>query len=321
MSDDEQHLRIKLGVSACLMGKEVRFDGGHKRNAYIVNSLQEHADLVPVCPEVEIGLGTPRSAIQLRKVDSEIRLVVSKSIETDLTARMQEYSAHKTDALSDLDGFIFKKDSPSCGVFRVPVVQTATGQKTRDGIGIFANLFNKQFPLIPVEDEGRLNDPMLRENFFERVYSYRRWKEMLATNNSVHGLILFHSRHKLLLMARGSSYYSKLGRIVAGTTGKTLSVNQQKYIWLFMEVLSKTTCRGQQVNVMQHVLGHLKSMLSKGDKRELLSIFEAYRQRQMPLITPITILRHYIRYNKQAFIREQYYFDPYPESLALRSWN
>ena len=311
--------RPKLGVSACLLGKEVRFDGGHKKNTLILNSLAEHMDFVSVCPELEAGFGLPRPTMQLRQLGEEVRLVFSKNPETDVTLQMQSYAQKRVSDLSDLDGFIFKKDSPSCGAFRVPVVIHKDGFKNREGIGLFAQKFMQQNPLIPVEEEGRLNDAALCENFFERVYAYNRWKKIENAENNVQGLIEFHSTHKLMLMARGSHLYQELGRMVAGTTLKDLSQRRRAYIKRFMQVMSITTKPGRQVNVLQHIMGYLKQALSHEDKQELLLVFEAYRNRQLPLITPLTLLQHHLRVHPQKYITRQHYLKPFPQQLALRS--
>jgi len=315
----EQKARPKLGVSACLLGKEVRFDGGHKKNTFILNSLTEHMDFVSVCPEIEAGFGLPRPTMQLRQLGEEVRLVFSKNPETDVTLQMGNYSQRRVKELSDLDGFIFKKDSPSCGVYRVPVVIHKDGFKNREGIGLFAQEFIKNNPLIPVEEEGRLNDAALCENFFERVYAYSRWKKIEDAEYSVQGLIEFHSRHKLMLMARGSHYYQELGRMVAGTTLKDLAEKRSAYIQRFMQVMSITTEPGRQVNVLQHIMGYFKQAISHEDKQELLSIFEAYRNKQLPLITPVTLLQHHLRVHPQKYLTKQHYLQPFPQQLALRS--
>jgi len=309
----------KLGVSACLLGKEVRFDGGHKKNNFIINSLAEHMDFISVCPELEAGFGLPRPTMQLRKAGNDVRMVFSKNPETDVTQRMLDYSQKRVNDLSDLDGFIFKKDSPSCGAFRVPVVMHKDGFKNREGTGLFAQQFMKNNPLIPVEDEGRLNDPALCENFFERVYAYSRWKKIQDAENNVQGLIEFHSTHKLMLMARGSHFYQELGRMVAGTTQKDLPEKRVAYIQRFMQVMKVITKPGRQVNVLQHIMGYLKQAISHEDKQELLSVFEAYRNKQLPLITPLTLLQHHLRLHPQKYITKQHYLQPFPHQLALRS--
>ena len=311
--------RPRLGVSACLLGKPVRFDGGHKKNNYILSSLSNHIDFVSVCPEMEAGFGLPRPTMQLRQLGDEIRLVFSKTPDNDATDQLTDYSTTRVNELEDLDGFIFKKDSPSCGAFRVPVVIHKDGFKNRQGTGLFAKAFMERHPLIPVEEEGRLNDSVLCENFFERVYAYRRWKEITHPEKNIQGLIEFHAKHKLMLMARGSHYYQELGRMVAGTKSADLMQRRELYISRFMEVMKITSHPGRQVNVLQHIMGYLKQAISHEDKQELLSVFEAYRQYQLPLITPVTLLRHHLRVHPQHYISEQHYLEPFPEQLALRS--
>jgi len=311
--------KLKIGVSACLMGDEVRFDSGHKKNNFIVSSLKDYSEFVKVCPEMGAGFGVPRPAMQLRYKNERVELVISKKPDQVVTEQLVNFSDSIMPALDDLDGFIFKKGSPSCGVFRVPVVINEQGHKDRNETGLFAKAFMQKYPLIPVEEEGRLNDAALCENFFERVYAYRRWKAIENADQNVQGFIEFHSRHKLMLMARGSSYYQELGRMVAGTTKNDLQERRQAYIQRFMEVMAMTTQRGRQVNVLQHILGYLKDVLSSEDKNELLSVFEAYRQRHLPLITAVTLLRHHLRVHPQKYIVKQHYLSPYPEALALRS--
>lgn len=316
---DDLSVRLKLGVSACLLGKPVRFDGGHKKNSFIFSTLSNHFDYISICPEMEAGFGVPRSTMQLRKQGEEVFLVLSKDPTNDVTDQLANYSTLKVEQLGDLDGFIFKKDSPSCGAFRVPVVIDNDGFKNREGVGLFAKAFMHRHPLIPVEEEGRLNDVAICENFFERVYAYSRWKQMPDPENNVQGLIEFHARHKLMLMARGSHIYQELGRVVAGTTKKDLMQRRDKYIHRFMEVMKIRSHRGRQVNVLQHIMGYLKQAITNDDKQELLSVFEAYRRNQLPLIAPITLLRHHLRVHPQQYISEQHYLEPFPEQLALRS--
>jgi len=311
--------KLNVGVSACLMGDSVRFDSGHKKNGFIVSSLSEHFNFTKVCPEVGAGFGIPRPAMQLRHINGTVELVVSKKPDQVVTDQLMSFTNEKLDELSELDGFIFKKGSPSCGVFRVPVVINEQGHKDRNESGLFAKPFMQRFPLIPVEEEGRLNDAALCENFFERVYAYRRWTQIDNAENNVSGFIEFHSRHKLMLMARGSSYYQELGRMVAGTTQADLAQRRQAYIHRFMQVMAMTSKPGRHVNVLQHILGYLKEVLTKDDKKELLSVFEAYRQRQLPLITAVTLLRHHLRVHPQEYISKQHYLKPFPETLALRS--
>jgi len=318
-NNDDRYSRPLLGVSACLMGKQVRFDGGHKKNNFILDSLSNEMDFESFCPEVEAGFGIPRSTMQLRQKGKEIRLVFSNDPGKDVTDQLVDYSEERIKHLAHLDGFIFKKDSPSCGAFRVPVVINKEGFRKKEGVGLFSKIIMDRYPLLPVEEEGRLNDAALCENFFERIYAYNRWKNVDKENSSVKELIEFHSTHKLMLMARGSHYYQELGRMVAGTTAKDLKKRRNGYIQRFMEVMRITTQRGRQVNVLQHIMGYLKSSISSEDKQELLSVFESYRQGQMPLITPVALLRHYLRIHPQKYLSKQHYLAPFPDTLALRS--
>lgn len=315
-----EHEPLQIALSACLLGHSVRFDGGHKNNNFVTQSLSGLAKLIPVCPEVEMGLGTPRPAMHLNKQGSDIRLLVSRDHSIDHTHRILQYLQSKLADLSEIDGYIFKKNSPSCGLFRVPVVINDNGYKERNGQGLFAKGFIERYPLIPVEEEGRLNDKQLQENFFERVYAYRRWKQIPQAETNVHGFIQFHSRHKLMIMARGSHYYKELGQMVSGTSKRDLQQRSEDYIERFMQVMEVKATPGRHVNVLQHILGYFKNVLTTNDKKELLDVFESYRQNQIPLITPIILLRHYLRIFPQGYINQQHYLQPYPEQLALRSY-
>lgn len=315
---DETSHNPRVGVSACLLGKRVRFDGGHKNDKFISATLN-YMEFVKICPEAEAGFGIPRPAMQLRNIGITTELVFSNQPEQIVTDKLENFTHNKLPELADLDGFIFKSKSPSCGAFRVPVVINIQGHKNKSGQGIFAKGFMQQYPLIPVEEEGRLNDANLRENFLERVYAYKRWKTLIRNEKSVQAFIEFHARHKLMLMARGSSYYQELGQIVAGTRKFNLGQNRETYIRRFMEVLKIVAKPGRQVNVLQHILGYLKKVLTKEDKQELLTVFESYRQRQMPLITAIVLLRHHFRVHPHKYIAQQHYLKPYPDELALRS--
>ena len=306
----------RLGISACLLGQPVRFDGGHKQDSFIQTSLASHIECVPACPEVEAGFAIPRPTMQLRLQGEDTRLVMSKGEHEDVTQKMTDFASKKMKELSWLDGFIFKKNSPSCGAFRVPVVINKHGYREKNGTGVFAKTFMQRYPLIPVEEEGRLNDAGIRENFIERVFAYQRWKDV---DNSIQGLTGFHSRHKLMLMARGSHYYQELGRFVAETTTKNLCQRRDMYIHRFMQVMKVIPSNGKQTNVLLHIMGYLKKALSHEDKKELLEVFEAYRQQQLPLITAVTMLRHYLRLYPQPYIEQQHYLTPFPEQLALRS--
>lgn len=307
-----------IGVSACLLGQKVRFDGGHKQDRYLVDELSKHVVFEPICPEMALGLGTPRPALQLREGELGIRMVVSRSPDKDLTDQMAQYAQRRAEALADLDGLIVKKGSPSCGMERVPVVVNEQGYRSRHGVGLFTATFKQRWPLIPVEEEGRLNDLALRENFFERVFAYRRWKQIAPSD--IKGFIEFHSRHKLMLMARGHHLYRELGRMVAGVTRANLTERRTRYIHRFMDIMAMKSARGSHVNVMQHIMGYIKQQLDPTEKAELLALFEGYRQQQHPLTTPLVMLRYHLRNKAHNYISDQHYLAPYPEVLAKRLW-
>lgn len=310
--------RPTIAVSACLLGHPVRFDGGHKRDRFITDQLSRVMEFVPVCPEIEAGLGVPRPTIQLRRLNGEIRLVQSNDPTIDFTDRMTEIAISRAQQLNGhISGYIFQKKSPSCGMERVPVANGPGKPAERTGVGLFVQHFTRHAPLIPIEEEGRLNDPLLRENFLERVYALDRWYHL--DPNDLKGFIDFHAQHKLMLMARGSEAYRRLGRIVAGVSRKTLQERREAYIALFMQTLGKRVSRNHHYNVLQHIMGFFKRELTTEDKQELMDVFDAYRASQIPLAAPVTLLSHHLRKHPDAYLARQHYLKPYPNTLALRA--
>lgn len=305
-----------IGVSSCLLGNEVRFDGGHKRHRFVTDVLAEHMLLKPVCPEMAIGLGAPRPAIRLQDRGGKTRLVMSQSNEIDLTDKMKSFAEHSMARFSTLDGFIFKKGSPSCGAWRVPIVVHKDGHKRHDGTGVFAQEFMQTYPWIPVEEEGRLNDTALRQNFIERVYALHRWHNIEDPDRNMKAFIDFHASHKLMLMARSPADYRKLGQFVASTNQHTLKDRRQEYLLAFMQAMRKPISRGKHVNVLMHIMGYLKEHLNSGDKSELLSYFESYRNNQLPWISLIVLLKHHLRKYPCPYINQQHYLNPCPEEIA-----
>ena len=306
-----------IAVSSCLLGNNVRFDGGHKKNNLISDTLPEFMNIQSLCPEMGVGLSAPRPAIRLQDINNKVRLVQSNDINIDITDKMEAYSDNVIDKLSELDGFIVKKGSPSCGAWRVPVVVNDNGYRRYDGTGLFTQKIFEKYPWIPVEEEGRLNDPHLCESFFERVYALRRWHDIENPETNLNAFINFHSTHKLMLMARNHHQYQKLGQWVAGTTVDNLKERRLTYINMFMEVLTLHTSKGKNVNVLLHIMGYLKKKLHSSDKSELISIFEAYRENKMPLITPLTLLKHHLSRYPSNYILQQHYLEPCPSSSAL----
>lgn len=313
--------KIKLGVSACLLGHKVRYDGSHQRDSFVVDTLGPFVEYVPVCPEVECGLGVPREAMRLEGDPSSPRLVTHKS-KKDLTDVMIEWAKKRLDELEreNLCGFIFKSRSPSSGMERVKVYNKS-GAVIGQSPGIFAKMFMERFPYIPVEDEGRLNDPRLRENFIERVFVFYRWQKVVTSSDQkFKNLIEFHERHKLILMAHSQELLKKLGRMVASGSERSFSKEflseYEATLWKAMKLLATPR---KHSNVLYHCMGFLKKNLSADEKQELIEIIEAYRAEHVPLIVPITLINHYVRKYKPPYLQGQYYLNPHPIELRLRN--
>jgi uncharacterized protein YbgA (DUF1722 family)/uncharacterized protein YbbK (DUF523 family) len=306
---------IRIGISQCLLGEQVRYDGGHKRDAYVMEVLGKFFQWVPVCPEMEIGLGVPRESIHLVETDHGIRLRGVRS-KNDITEKMTRYAQEKAKELSEvnLHGFIFKKDSPSCGLERVKIhKEQGPGQKK--GRGLFADAIVRAMPLLPVEEEGRLNDLGLRENFVERVFCYFRWMEFVKNNPTSRKLIEFHSNHKMTLLSHHPELYRELGKIVAQSRPLPL----KEYGETFMQVLKHRATSRKHSNCLYHLMGFLKKNISAEDKQELVDCIEEYRNERLPLVVPITLLLHHFRRNPVSWVMNQTYLNPYPSELMLRN--
>lgn len=322
--------RIKLGISACLLGHPVRFDGGHKRDQWVVNTLGCYADFIPVCPEVGIGLPIPRDTLRLVGDPAAPRLITTRTGD-DLTQRMQAWSREKVIELEreGLCGFIFKRASPSSGMERVKVYRDVpkgqagtAGPPAVTGVGIFAAEFMRHFPLMPVEEEGRLNDAELRENFIERIFALQRWRKVLSGPRATVSpgvLVAFHSRHKLLIMSHSVEHYRQMGRLVAGAAKMDADDLAAQYQELMLVALARKATVKKHVNVLQHVMGYFKKVLGPDEKRELIEIIEAYHSALVPLIVPITLLNHYVRKYGDAYLAAQWYLQPHPLELKLRN--
>ena len=311
--------RIKIGISACLMGESVRWNGGHARDRYLTDILGLYVDYVPVCPEVECGMGVPRETLRLVGDPDNPSIVTSKT-NIDHTVRMTEWARRRVKALEkeDLCGFVFKKNSPSSGLFNVPV-KNFKGMPQKKGQGIFAKEFTLYFPLVPVEEEGRLHDPKLREMFIEQIFSLKRWRKTLARKKSMGNLVDFHTRHKLLMMSHSPRHSRMMGKLVAEGKGMPAKDLFDQYENLLMEALRLKTTLKKNINVLQHIMGYFKRDLSADEKQELLEIIEQYRKEHVPLIVPVTILNHYVRKFKQPYLAHQVYLNPHPIALKLRN--
>ena len=310
---------VRIGISACLLGEAVRYDGGHKRDSFLTGVLAEHVEWVSVCPELEMGLGVPRETIQLERRNDLIQLVGTKS-RTDHTATMKQWSRRRLAELAkeDLCGYVLKKNSPSCGMERVRVYDK-NGVPARTGRGLFAEALLERFGSLPVEEEGRLQDPKLRENFIERVFAYRRLRNLFSGRWSAGQAVAFHTAHKLLLMAHSPSAYRTLGKLVAAVRKTPRKAFQDDYEQQFMAGMKAIATRGRHTNVLQHMLGYLRDRVDKASTGELVGLIEDYRRGLVPLIVPLTLIRHYVRLLDIEYLQGQVYLEPHPKELMLRN--
>jgi len=310
-----QNQKLRIGVSLCLLGENVRYDGGNKKDSFLTEVLGQYVDWVPVCPEVEVGMGVPRESVQLVRKASEIRMMGVES-KKDWTDSMNAFSSLCAKHLYGLHAFIFKKGSPSCGMERVRVYSRKSVKK--NGRGLFADALIRMYPLMPVEEEGRLRDPALRENFIERAFCYERLTNLLV-DPAPPDLIAFHARHKMTLLSHSPEHYRVLGRMAA-IAGNSFPNNVlQEYSRGFMQALKRRATPSKHANVLQHLMGQLKKSLDSNDKEELICCIEEYRKGKVPLIIPMTLLKHHLHRYPNLWIQQQVYLDPYPAELMLRN--
>jgi len=309
---------IRVGVSTCLLGQHVRYDGGHKKDAFVTGPLARFVAFVPVCPEVELGMGTPRESVRLVRLGDGVRMVGHRS-GTDHTDAMRRWAEGRVRELEgeDLCGYVLKKDSPSCGMERVKVY--AKGPAARTGRGLFAEALLERMPLLPVEEEGRLNDPRLRENFIERVFAYRRLKDLLGSRWTVGDLVRFHTAEKLLVLAHDPAAYRALGPLVAAARGRPRAEVSREYGEAFMRGLAKLATPGKHANVLQHMAGYFKDLLPPEEKRELHEATADFRRGLVPLVVPLTLFGHHVRRHGVAWLQGQTYLEPHPKELMLRN--
>lgn len=319
---------MRIGISRCLLGDEVRWDGGHKRDAYLVDIFGPQVTWVPLCPEVESGLPVPRQTMRLEHSPEggtlvngiPVRLIMPRS-GGDWTDEMAGWSRQKAKALAaaHLDGFILKRDSPSCGLERVKIYGGSGGAGERKGRGIFAEALLAACPDLPVEEEGRLTDARLRENFIERVFAHARLRALFDGRWTVGDLVRFHTAHKLALLAHRPATYKALGVLVAQAKGRPRAEVRAEYIRAFMDGLRVVATPARHVNVMHHMLGHFRGLVDPGTRDELLGSIEEYRKSHVPLVVPLTLLHHYAKRHKVDYLLGQSYLQPHPRELALRN--
>ncbi len=309
--------KIKIGISSCLLGNDVRWNGGHKRDRYLTDTLGKFVEWVPVCPEVEIGLGIPRETLRLVGDPEEPQLVTTKT-KIDHTDSMKKWARGRLKELAeeDLCGFVFKSDSPSSGMVRVKVYGKK-GMPQKKGVGIFARAFMDHFPLIPVEDDGRLRNPLIRENFIEQVFTLKRWRDTRARRSCVGNVVDFHSQNKLVLMAHSPKHLKQMGAMTAQGKGMGCSLLYLEYEKLLLEALRLKTTIKKHYNVMLHMLGYFRKDLSADEKQELLEVMGHYKEQLVPLVVPLTLFRHYVRKYDQPYLEQQSYLNPHPVELKL----
>jgi len=310
---------VRIGISSCLLGREVRFDGGHKRDRFLTDTFGRFVEWVPVCPEVEAGFGTPREAMRLVGDGGRLRLLGVKTAR-DLTDTMERYARRRVEQLAgeQLCGYVLKKDSPSCGMARVKVYN-AHKVPARTGVGLFAAALSERHPFLPLEEEGRLVDPRIRDNFVERVFAYQRLRALFAGRWTLGALVSFHTAHKLSLMAHSVTAYQALGPLVAGAKSLPRGDLESRYTEGFMRALEPIATARRHVNVLQHMAGYFKKQLDAASRAELAATLDDYRAGLVPLIVPITLIRHHVRQHDVTYLAGQVYLAPHPKELMLRN--
>ncbi len=309
----------RIGISSCLLGNKVRHDGGHKHEPYITQTLGRHVEWVPVCPELEVGMGVPRETVRLVGSPANPRMIADKS-DKDWTLEMQSYAQERVRRLEgmNLSGYILKKNSPSCGMERVRIYGSK-GTPNRQGRGLFAQTLMTKLPLLPVEEEGRLCDPGLRENFIERVFGYYRWHSFVSNGRSIKRLVDFHSREKLFIFAHSEIHMRQLGKIVAQAKKMSFGAVVEEYGRLFMETLGHRATARKNTNVLRHVMGCFSKQLSSDERKELLSVIGDYHGSLVPLVVPVTLIRHYVDKYDVSYLRDQTYMQSHAKELILRN--
>lgn len=315
-SDD---VPIRIGVSSCLLGNEVRYDGGHKHDRYLTGVLDSWVEWSPVCPEIEVGMGVPRPTIRLER-DGDGDRLIEPDAGTDYTGSMARYAKRRVRELAreGLDGFVLKRGSPSCGMERVKV-WTKGAPAHKKGVGHFARRVLEDQPNWPVEEEGRLNDVSLRDHFIERVFCHNRWRVLRSRRLSRAKLVGFHTAHKMLLRAHDESGYRELGRLIGAFGARPDREIFEAYEQQFFATLDRRTTARKHVNVMHHVMGYLKRELSPENKRQILLAIDEYRSGLLPLTVPLALLRYEIESRDIAYVRGQLYLEPHPKELMLRN--
>lgn len=312
-------VKPKLGISACLLGAEVRYNGGHKESHLCTRALNEYFDFVPLCPEVAIGMGIPREPIRLVGDPEAPQAVGTVNSDLNVTDALADYGTRMAAEVNDICGYIFMQKSPSCGLERVKVYRDNGAPFDAGGRGIYAKAFTGQHPNLPVEEDGRLNDAVLRENFITRVFAYAAWQELLRAGVTRRALTEFHSRYKYQLMANDPVQYKVLGNMLGSMGRSDPNEIAPRYFSQLMAALKKCATRRTHTNVLQHLSGYLKQTITADDKQEIQEVIAQYHQGIVPLIVPLTLLKHHFRQHPDPYVALQVYMQPHPENLSLRN--
>lgn len=311
--------KIPVGISACLLGDNVRFNGGHSRSLYCLGPLSEYFDYKKFCPEMAAGFGTPRPTMRLEGDPSNPRLVFSNKRNIEITEQLVTSNERYLENLPDLDGYIVMKNSPSCGYERIKVYQENGHPHMKRVRGLFTQSLMDRYPHLPIEEDGRLNDPLLRENFLLRVFAHHEFRNTVVNNLSMKHLIDYHSRYKYIVMAHSQPAYKAIGRLLSGQETSSIEDLAEEYFRQFMVALAKPAKRKNHCNVLMHLVGYLKREVDAKVRQDILNVIEQYRRGEVNLTTPITLLYHYLKLYGSEYVKEQRYFTPYPQALGIRN--
>ena len=312
--------KIKIGMSSCLLGEEVRWDADHKHDQYVRDVLGSYFDYVSICPEVDVGMGVPRETVALYGTLENPKMITKRS-QTDWTKKMNHYTKNRIHELTkeNLCGYVFKSKSPSCGIGKVPIYSEFGSSRMRHGSGMFASSFVKVFPLVPVEDEGRLHDPVIRENFIVRIFCFHRLQLLVRKSFSIGSLVRFHTRHKFLILSHSRKKYDDMGELVANAKKIKTAELKTRYSKLFMAALTYKSTPKKNTDVLLHMTGFLKKILTREEKKNILSVIEDYRNELLPLVVPVTLIYHQVKKHNIEYLLDQVYLNPHPKELMLRN--
>lgn len=311
--------KIPIGISACLLGDNVRYNGGHTQSNYCLGPLAEHFEYHKFCPEVAAGFGTPRPTMRLEGNPNQPRLAFSNQIGTDESERLITASKRYLEQIPPIDGYILMKNSPSCGLSRIKVYQDNGHPHMQRRSGLFTEALLQKYPLLPVEEEGRLNDPALRENFLLRVFAHHEFRHTVLAQPTMKSLIDFHSRYKYIVMAHSQAIYKTLGRLLSGQEVCSIDELCERYFIQFTQAISVPAERKNHCNVLMHLIGYLKREVDTQIRQDILEVVEQYRRGEVNLMTPTTLLYHYLKLYGSEYVKDQRYFAPYPQELGIRN--